>query len=369
MDKEDSIQKEIHYSDKTAEGFVRSKKPFTLEEMLSLFKVDTKIWKAERYVINSWDVTNSDGETYKNYQCKVWLVRVQELYNLEVAHKDFIDNALKHKPSCYKTINYKQKTGVLLELAPFDLHFDKLCWSGEVGENYDTKIAKQLLMKSLVSLVSRAKLFGFEKILFVVGNDFFNSDNSRSETEFGTRQDTDLRWQKAYQTGRELIVECIDYLRTFAPVDVLIVPGNHDGTRMYYIGDSIACWYHGVSGVNVINNASPRKYYTFGSVLLGFTHGTEEKIASLPIIMSQETKQDWANTKYKEWHLGHTHRKREIKYLASDEELGVIVRYLRSLTGTDSWHHRKGYVANIRGTNAFLWSKTNGMIAMLEDDL
>ena len=43
-----------------------------------------------------------------------------------------------------------------------------------------------------------------------------------------------------------------------------------------------------------------------------FTHGSEEKRDSLPMLMANERKELWAETKFREWHLGHMHRKKEL---------------------------------------------------------
>jgi hypothetical protein len=76
-----------------------------------------------------------------------------------------------------------------------------------------------------------------------------------------------------------------------APVDVLIVPGNHDRERMFYAGAALECWYHGSPNVLVDNGAQLRKYYSLGKNLIGFTHGSEEKFTMLPGIMAHEVPQ------------------------------------------------------------------------------
>jgi hypothetical protein len=88
-----------------------------------------------------------------------------------------------------------------------------------------------------------------------------------------------------------------------------------------------------------------------------------------------ESKPMWSETTYHEWHVGHIHRKREIKYTVLDkaemtgEELGVTVRYLSSLTGTDAWHFSKGFVGAIKAGDAFIWNVKSGMIAHLNANL
>ena len=39
------------------------------------------------------------------------------------------------------------------------------------------------------------------------------------------------------------MVTAIDYLKEIAPVDVVVISGNHDYERMFYAGDVIAGWY------------------------------------------------------------------------------------------------------------------------------
>ncbi len=43
-----------------------------------------------------------------------------------------------------------------------------------------------------------------------------------------------------------------------------------------------------------------------------------------------------------------------------DERFGTIIRILPSLSGTDSWHHEKGYVGNTRAAQAYAWGRDTG---------
>ena len=52
-------------------------------------------------------------------------------------------------------------------------------------------IAIDRFTESIYDLLAKANPFGFGKILFVVGNDFFQSDTPDSETTAGTRVDTE----------------------------------------------------------------------------------------------------------------------------------------------------------------------------------
>jgi hypothetical protein len=365
----------------------------TLEELLSTCSVDLKTWRVNDYTINKWDVTswrNNKPETKQNFQIKAKLNRIIELVRDESVRNIFKDLVTKYVPPIVK-YNLSQNNDVipehlaalknevnLLEISLFDSHFGKLAWHGETGEDYDTKIARKRYIEAIETLLFRAKAYNYERILFPIGNDYFNSDNLNNTTTKGTPQDEDLRWQKTFSDGVKLLVDSINILKqTGVPIDVIVIPGNHDFSKSYYCGSFIEAWFNNDEQVTVNNGASPRKYYRFGDVLLGFTHGSEEKESSLPLLMATdiESKPMWSNTKFHEWHLAHIHRKRKVDYTIVDksrmvnEDLGVTVRYLSSLTGTEEWHHKKGYVGCNKAGDGFIWNDKTGFVAHINSNI
>lgn len=356
----------------------------TLESLLSECKVDKEIWSVKDHIVNKWDVTSwkrGFAETIQNYQVKARLERIVENVRVLSAAEVFKDLSKNYQPPLLDwtpTTKKKYNENNLLEVSIFDLHIGKLAWGGETGENYDTKIASERFMYSINKLIERANNFEFSRILFPVGSDFFNSDNIFNTTTKGTPQDEDLRWQKTFRVGSKLLVDGIELLKqTGVPVDVIVIPGNHDFERSFYLGEFLSAWYYNDPMVNINNNASPRKYYVFGNVLLGFTHGSEEKESSLPMIMANDmdSKKYWSKTLFHEWHVGHIHRKRNMNYTVLDknrmlnEDLGVTIRYLSSLTGNEEWHHKKGFVGQVKAADAFIWNDEFGLIAHLNSNL
>lgn len=194
-----------------------------------------------------------------------------------------------------------------------------------------------------------------------LGNDFFNVDNKDATTTRGTPQQEDTRYQKTYRIGREICVWMIDACSQLAPVDVLIIPGNHDEQRSFYLGDSLFCWYHQNQNVNIDNRSMKQKYYSFGKNLIGFTHGYDEKLGNLPLMMALDQPDLWAKAKYREWHTGDKHHKVDLIPKA-DESRGLVVRILRSLAASDAWTFNKGY-RSLRASEGFLWHPDNGLIA------
>ncbi|MFW5847330.1 MAG: hypothetical protein ACOCVF_00225 [bacterium] len=353
----------------------------TLDDLLEKAKVDTELWRVKEHVINKWDVTsfkNGDPVVAENYQVKARLEKNQKAVKEKTFDEIFSELSEKYTPPLLTDISKPEKIeDNLLEVSIFDLHIGKLAWSGESGENYDSKIAKKRFMESITTLLERAKNFHVDRILFPVGNDFFNSDNKENTTTNGTPQDEDLRWKKTFYVGVHLLVDGINLLKQMGvPVDVIVIPGNHDFERSYYMGAFLDAWFRNDDMVSIDNSGLTRKYYVYGEVLLGFTHGGEEKQDALGMLMAgeKESKPYWSKTRFHEWHLGHQHRKKNVKYVAYDkgqiltEDMGVTVRYLSSLTGTEEWHYKKGFVGQIKAADAFVWNKQLGFVAHLNSN-
>jgi predicted phosphodiesterase len=340
----------------------------TVNDLLSIYDISLDNWEIERQIVNTWEVGAKGPDnkivTTPLFQVKVWLKTKQStIFNN--LREEFINDIKKLSPKIEK-ISYRQnvnKEPLLLELNIFDLHLGKIAWSEETNHEYNLEIASDIFNRCIEEFIDETSNKNIERIVFPIGNDFFNSDKSYpfNSTTKGTPQEEDARWQKTFRLGRQLLVEAINKLQQIAPVDVIMVPGNHDFERNFYLGDSLEGWFYNNENVTVDNSANPRKYYKYGEVLIGYTHGNEEKVTDLPLIMANEKPNDWALSTFREFHLGHEHRKKEIKFKSTEEYQGVIIRYFNSLSATDSWHHKRGYVGAKRSAEALLWDKTKGL--------
>jgi len=112
--------------------------------------------------------------------------------------------------------------------------------------------------------------------------------------------------------------------------------------------------------VNVDSKPHTRKYYRWGQNLFMYAHGDKEKINALPLIMATEAKEAWGKTSFRFVKTGHLHKKAQYRTIDVNEEFGVQIETLPSLTATDEWHAVNGYVGNIRRAQANIYSKTHG---------
>jgi hypothetical protein len=276
-----------------------------------------------------------------------------KLYSPKFLSHDFIDALDELK-------NVKKEH--LCEISLADHHFSKLSWKPESGEDYDIKIAENRWKSAIKSLLSRVNTGGIEKFLLPLGNDLFHIDNRNNTTTAGTFVDSDMRFFKMVKVVRRILVETIDDLLTIAPVDILIIPGNHDYHASLWIGEVLEAYYHNNERVVIDSAPTTRKYYKYGKVGFQLTHGNEESTKDLGLIFAAEQKRLWADT---DWHfcqLGHTHKSKKIDYISEDEYQGFQIQVMPSLCGTDSFHFKKGYKSN-KAAKAFMFHKTEGKVA------
>jgi hypothetical protein len=339
----------------------------SLDDLVALAKIDLDIWEVERWVSNKWEVGAKDANdnivVEPLYQVKAWLRR-KKSPGLDKLRADLVAD-IKREAKAYKpgpSKSAKQTGDHLLEIAPVDLHFGKLAWAEESGEDYDSGIADRVFRTAFDDLLAKASGFPVQSVCLVVGNDLMQVDSEAGTTTAGTHVDTDTRYAKVFRRARAAMAWAIRRAAEIGPVTVPIVPGNHDQMSAFHLGEVLSAEFHSNKHVRIDNRAAPRKYLRYGVTLLGFAHGHEEKDNDLPLIMAQERAPDWAATTFREFHLGHLHKSKETRYIAGDTFNGVRVRRLAALTATDAWHARKGYVKSLRQCEAFLFHFVDGPV-------
>lgn len=348
----------------------------TVEELLDYMEVDRTEWEVEKFVCNKWEVGGKPGEgnSLKSntesgfaveplYQVKVWLRRKTQTIALRKVFDEILSKFHQAAPTPAR-VRYPKGAGCLFEVDIFDPHFGKLCWGKETGADYDLKIATRIYGEAAEGLLQRASGFPIRKILLPIGNDHFHVDNAQSTTAKGTLQDSDGRWQKSFTDGRAAAMWLIQRVRKIAPVHVIMVPGNHDPQRLFYLGEVLQAWFRNTPGVEIDNRPAARKYYRHGQNLIGFTHGNEEKHRDLPLLMATEASADWAASKFREFHVGHFHHQKTTSFLPVQEFNTILVRILSSLTPPDAWHKLKGY-EGLRAAHGFLWDPALGCIGQV----
>lgn len=341
--------------------------PLTPDAIVKAHNLEPGMWEVVSYTNNYWHSQVKGGTRMVMYQSKLSVRPLSKGLTWEAIDAHYAQ--LPPKP--YVPREYEP--GHLLAVVNIaDLHLGKLCWHGDTGNNYDYKIARENFY-SILADVSR-RLYGqpVDEIIFVWANDFFNSDGPEKETTAGTPQDTDVRWQKLYNVGVDMLVNAIDTLAEIAPVKTFYTRSNHDQMTGYYALQYLHAWYRdNARNVNIDISAMPRKYVEYGVTMLGFGHGDKEnatgnkdKASRLASVMPLEAPEMWGRTKYHEFQAHHLHSEQMIQ-----EINGVIVRRISSPTLNDTYHVDAAFIGQSRKAQTFLYDKDRGLVQVINSPI
>ena len=244
---------------------------------------------------------------------------------------------------------------VVYEVSLPDIHYGKMD-----GQTLDE--AEDLYMDVIKDLMNKAAGLNIERILLPIGNDGMNSEGFSRATTKGTPQQDSAAWQETFVGYCNLMVRAVCYLARIAPVDLVVIQGNHDYERMFYAGEFLRAFFLNDDRVVVDNNYDARKYYEYGTNMIMFTHGDKEKPAQMPLIMATEQPEMFARTTHREVHCGHLHKE------MINEYRGIKVRFIPSICGNDEWHKMMGYAAKRTG-QAHIWNKERGYEGYLQTNI
>lgn len=329
----------------------------TPESIMKAHNIDPKQWVVVSYKNNYWHSQVKGGKRLLLYQSKIV---VRPLKDNEISSADIKEWFTNFEKTYTPTkVNYiKQDAKQLLETNIADLHFGKLAWHGDCGEDYDWKIASERFNYIIDDIISRVDKNRIERILFPVGNDFFNSDTVMNTTTKGTQQTNDLRWQKMFKSGLGLLVGGIDKLKKIAPVTAFYVPANHDEMVSFYCSCVLESHFNKDSDVIIDTNSTPRKYHEYYNTLIGFSHGDADK-PRIQKLMQIEAREAWGRTQFHEMHTAHLHSE-QVK-----EDGGLIWRVTSSVTGADTWHSQSGFVGAVKKSQSFVYDREKGLINII----
>lgn len=321
--------------------------PMSTAEMFNIFEVDAREWNVKKKKVNHWgkqfQTTLELERKHCSFEASRHLKKLREWGKNKKAFKKFPDFKGK-KPS---------EDPKLLQIFLTDVHFDKYALAEETGTDYTLKIAQKVYLDCVTGIIRKAEPLGFDRILFVVGSDLYNSEGLRSTTTKGTPQFPDEKWQVVLDVVQESVCQAISYCREKAPVDVVVIPGNHDEERVYSLGKAVEAWYRNIPEVAIDITKGYRKCYTYGSTAILFDHG-ELKASEYPQLFATDFKKEWCATDHQYVALGHKHGHHVT------EIHGVKVECYPSVSATDTWHFKSGYTGNKRSAIGKLYSYTDG---------
>jgi predicted transcriptional regulator len=344
----------------------------TVEDAIRKSGVDRQFWQVHRVRVGGSDVTmkirQNDGTdrpmTVQNQNIRVEMKRIVPSV-IENTYDALIEQMKKYTPKLPKVPRQKITAPHMLEVCPYDVHFGKLAWAAETGENYDLKIADRAFRAAIDWIILNSSHYQFDRIVMPVGQDLLHIDNFKNTTANDTPQDVDGRLQKIFLTATRAMVDAVHSLRQIAPVELIYSASNHDRMTSWFLSAYIDAVFAGVDDVTVDLSPRSRKYIEYGSSMVCFAHGDQEKPKEFPQIIATEQPHMWARSQHREVHLGHFHKVKEMVFTTADSFQSVVVRYIPALSGTDRWHHDKGYVGGGSCVTAFTWHHEHGIVGIM----
>jgi hypothetical protein len=316
-------------------------------------------------------ISNASISKVKRWQLPGGEWRESIHYSEDEPAEDMLSKIKKHfknytAPEAF-TYDKKENKEMCAIINLFDAHIDKLSLLSETNEQSSLKENIKRFEGAFDELLAQCLVYNPEIIYIPVGSDFFNTNdlNIHAQTKRGTPQRIMGSAEDNFSIGIDVYRNCIDKAAQSASVVCPVIKGNHDEDKIFYMGVALEIAYENSPKVIIDNTRLQRKYYKYGQNLFGFAHGDKEKkkISSLPLIMAEERKKDWAETKFREWYLGDIHHKQEYRFLRGQDFIGCMVRFLRSVGTSDKWHYDNGYLGVPKTAEAFIWTLNNGMKA------
>jgi len=285
--------------------------------------------------------------------------------SLDEIRDEFIQDMEQYAPK-YDKIDYLSPSDphcLIIDIA--DLHIGKLATMMESGNEYNTQKAISEARGGVAGILSKSSGFELDQIVFIIGNDVLHIDNTKRTTTSGTPQDTSGMWYDNFVLARKLYCSVIESLSLIAPVHVTHCPSNHDFMSGFMLADSVHSWFRNNPNVTFDVSMRHRKYYQYGTSLIATSHGDGAKLDKIPYLAAHEVPDMWSKTKHRYAYLHHIHHKDLFKFQSGKDFIGMTVEYMRSPSGTDSWHHRNGYTGVPKAIEAVIHSKDKGQVARI----
>lgn len=254
----------------------------------------------------------------------------------------------------------------------YDAHLDKIALAAETGESSTIEDNVRRYHEGFDTLLNSVLAHDPEVIIFPLGNDFYHANDMTGKTKKGTQIQYLASPEEAYSIVSMVAIDCIYKLaQTGARIIVPFVKGNHDEDNITILGFWLNQVFKDVKNVEFLPGREQRRYFQYGKNLFGFAHGDKEKnkINHLPILMAQERPKEWADTKYRVWYCGDLHHQFEYEFLRTKDQIGVQVKFLRSVGTSDAYHTDHGWIGVPKTGYAEIYKLDGGRCAGFEVNL
>jgi hypothetical protein len=259
--------------------------------------------------------------------------------NLEVDKEnliEFINNNFKPR---FKH-QFKQQSGpvkytkkdLLYEINLSDFHFGKASYDDKASLESDITKWNYHVNKAMLKIDKNRA----DRVVFILGNDLFHIDNGNKSTTKGTPQDVTSSYEHLITKVTETIINTINKMSMFCPIDVICIRGNHDSYSVVWLNQLLKLFYSD-SPVNIISDNNYRQYYRWKSCAFMYVHGDKSNLKDLALAFATEGGKTFEGAKFRNIRLGHLHRDMRMEIQT------IRIDYLPSLANKDNYHNHNNY--------------------------
>lgn len=220
-----------------------------------------------------------------------------------------------------------------------DLHVGLLTCVDEVGEDWDTKTARQVFSDTFGKLIAVTPSAGTALIAQL--GDLMHVDDYTNQTPTGRHiVDADTRYYLIVRRTVALMKMAIEILRQKYPrVVYTSVPGNHDKSSAPGITIGLEQAYSDTLGVEIVPNFSAHHMMEWGKNMLLMTHGDKAPPDRLVHFAAAQWPETWGRTKHRMALSGHIHHQ------TRKEVGGMTVESFGTIIPRDSYAYGHAFSA------------------------
>lgn len=288
-----------------------------------------------------------------------WTKSYRDVERQKEIMQEVIDSLREEIPQTEPIPPPEQTYTNLANLYPItDYHLGMMAWREEAGEDWDLKIAEDLLLNwfsAAIRMAPDAKLGIFAQM-----GDFLHFDGLEAVTPTNRNiLDSDTRFQKMVRVAIRVIRQIITMLlQKHQKVHVIMADANHDPASSAWLREFLHAFYDNEPRVFVDNSADTYYCIEFGNTALFFHHGHKRKPKDVDDVFVAKYREIFGRTKYCYAHMGHMH------HIESKETNLMLVEQHRTLAAKDAYASKGGWMAG-RDAKVITYSSLHGEVGRI----
>lgn len=188
-----------------------------------------------------------------------------------------------------------------------DYHLGMYAWHEESGEDWDIRIAEDLLIRWFQQAIKQAP--DSETAILAELGDFLHFDSLSAVTpSSGHLLDADTRFPLIVRAAIRVLRTIIQLLlEKHKYVHIILCTGNHDEASSIWLREILASFYENEPRLSICTSSDVYYGYQFNNVSLFFHHGHKRNIKNIDSVFARKFREMFGNTDYSYAHIGHLH--------------------------------------------------------------